>query len=213
MVKTGERVGLFGGTFDPVHVGHLILAADVLEKFELDRLIWIPAGQTPLRTKATAAAGEHRLAMVRRALSGMPGMEASGVELERGGLSYTVDTVGWWRAKVPGAAFFWILGRDQFATLGGWHRAGDLAREVEFIVLERPGEEIIEPWWPDGTLRWQPCAGRRLDLSSTEIRRRLAEGLPVKPFLPAGVENYILEHQLYQRLEEPSITAPATYGS
>lgn len=189
------RLGIFGGTFDPVHTGHLIVARDVLERARLDHVVFVPAAQNPLKGAGPIAPGEWRAAMIRAALRDIPRFSVSTVDLDRPPPSYGIDTVQALRREWPGARLHWILGWDQLPSLHRWHRVDALVREVEFLVLRRPGVDAEAPDIPG--LRLRGVDTRLVELSSTEIRRRIAARKPVDFFLPSRVINLIQEHHLY----------------
>jgi nicotinate-nucleotide adenylyltransferase len=183
-----ERVGLFGGSFDPVHVGHLILAEDALEQLRLDRIIFIPAGVSPHKTKnPPKATSQDRLSMVRLAVDGNPRFGVDGREILREGPSYAIDTVQSLLSEHPGTRFVYLIGADNIRELNTWHRIGELRDLVDFAVLGR-GDDQSSGF---------PFVKRRIDISSTEIRERLVKGLPVGYFLPAPVHGHILSRRLY----------------
>ncbi|HSH92890.1 MAG TPA: nicotinate (nicotinamide) nucleotide adenylyltransferase, partial [Roseimicrobium sp.] len=135
------KLGLFGGSFDPVHEGHVLMAHAALEELSLDRLCFIPAAQSPLKPDAPPASGPVRTAMLRTALAGEPRFSIDDQELVRGGISYTIDTVRAFLAASPGVELFYMIGADHVPVLPKWREADQLAKLVEFIVVPRPGEE------------------------------------------------------------------------
>ena len=186
------RIGLFGGTFDPVHHGHLVLARDALEQLTLDRLLFIPAAVSPHRTdEPPRATTEQRVEMLRQALAGERGCEVDECELHRPPPSYTFDTVQEIRGRLPGARLYLLLGADQLPKFGAWHRFEELRSLVTFVVFHRAAgaEEHLSAAYP--TLR------RRLDLSATEVRQRVAAGRSVRYLVPEAVAAYIQLHHLY----------------
>ena len=186
-----ERVGLFGGTFDPVHLGHLILAESALEELNLDRILFIPAGISPHKTlRPPAATAEQRLEMLRLALAEEPRFSVDDQELRRSGPSYAIDTVRTLLGEHPGVRFLYFIGADNIPELGTWHEIDELKNLVDFAVFDR-GTGM-----PKGGCDF-PVVGRRIDISSTEIRERLAKGLPVRYLLPAPVHDYIMTRRLY----------------
>ncbi len=191
------KIGLMGGSFDPVHFGHLMAAQDVIEQFSLDRMILVPAAQAPLKPKEVQAAAGDRLAMLRLAMEGEPLMEVSDYELNKGGVSYTIDTVRHFREQHPGDEFYWVIGGDQLPLLSKWKEIGELVKLIGFIFMERPGH-------PAGPLREIPGLvlhrgkGHLIEISSTELRERAQRGLPLANFTPQKVIAYIGEKRLYQ---------------
>jgi nicotinate-nucleotide adenylyltransferase len=192
-----EVIAVFGGTFDPVHHGHLILARDAQEQLGLQRILFMPAPRAPLREHpATDIA--HRVAMLRLAIAGEPGFEVSTLEAERAGPSYSIDTARSLRASTPGARLLWILGADQLARLAAWHRAAEFVAEVEFACAARPGFSVRAPAeFPQA--RVHAFSQRELALSASEIRARATQGLPIRWFLPDAVLSYAEKHALYRR--------------
>lgn len=186
-----------GGSFDPVHNGHLAIAIDALEQCLLDHVLWIPAATAPLRDSGPRVSGEARLEMVRLAIAGISGFSVDGCEIERGGVSYAVETAGVVQRKHPGSQLFWIIGEDQLGRLASWHRIQDLAGIVEFIVASRPNSSV------DRSVAGMKLAAhylkaREMDVSSTEIRQRIAAGKPVGHMVPSAVLDYIFSRKLYQ---------------
>jgi len=210
------QIGIFGGTFNPIHQGHLIAAEEVREQFALDRILFVPSARPPHKPRPDLISAEHRLAMTRLAVEGNPAFAVSTVELERRGPSYSVETVeALGRTWGPAARFFFVLGIDAFCEIDTWHRPERLLALCDFLVLSRPGRDLAEArevlsrhfsleWPPDAPAAPLPH-GRRLhlarvpavEISSSEIRRRLALGRSVKYLLPEAVESYILSHHLY----------------
>lgn len=193
----------FGGSFDPVHVGHLIVARDVLEVVGASRVVFLPAYQAPLK-EAHRASPEDRLNMLRLATKGQEGFEVSPLEIERGGVSYTVDTAEELSKRLGYRPTF-VVGADSFLKLHMWKEPEKLLQLARFVVIDRGGREkevvgYIKERFPnlkegeDYTL----VRVRRIDISSTEIRQRLAEGKSVRWLVPPEVEAYIYERKLYR---------------
>jgi nicotinate-nucleotide adenylyltransferase len=206
---TKNRIGVFGGTFNPIHLGHLIVAQTAMERFELGRIIFIPCASPPHKNGSGLAGGHHRLAMVQGAIEGDLRFEASDVELLRGGRSYTIDTVRAIGAKMPGVEICFVIGADTLAELHLWREIGTLLSLVRFVTLARPGTDIAalraEPErlrlpapWPERLLA-DVAEGRQVDISSSDIRYRLAEGMSIRYLVPQSVEMYIVEHNLYRQ--------------
>jgi len=187
------RLGIYGGTFDPVHHGHLLLARDAMEQLDLDAVLFVPCGQSPLKTRKPHTTDARRLAMLRLALKGNPHFWLTRCELDRPAPSYAYDTALEIREAFPRAELFWLLGADRLATLDQWHRPDDLRRLVTFVLLPRgesagktlPGPFLSLPW------------PRRVDISATEIRYRVKSRLPIDHLVPAPVAAYIKRHGLY----------------
>lgn len=190
-----ERLGIFGGTFNPVHLGHVAVAEAAARAFRLARVLVVPAHVSPFRTAEAAPAPDAaRLAMVRLACADHPVLEPSDAEIRRGGVSYAVDTVRTVAAAHPGAEIFFILGMDSLSGLARWHEAAALCRLCSFIVLARPGVPRVPP--PPGA-RVEYLEGDPHDVSSTDIRRRLAAGESVDGLVAPAVAAYIRENLLY----------------
>lgn len=191
------KIGFMGGSFDPVHFGHLVAAQDALERGGLDRLVFVPAAQAPLKPGAPGASAEERLAMLRAAVADDVRFEASDHEIAKGGVSYTIDTVRAMRVEFPGAELAWVIGADQAGRLHEWREISELAKLVEFVVLARPGWDVAPRAAIPG-LRLRLCEGHRIELSSTEVRARVAAGLPVDWMMPHKTVEYIRENGLYR---------------
>jgi nicotinate-nucleotide adenylyltransferase len=191
------KLGLFGGSFDPVHHGHLVAARDALEGAELDEVLFLPAAQAPLRATATLTPAAHRVAILRAAIEGQAGFSVSDLELRRGGTSYTIDTVRQVVAELPGNQLYWIVGADQVARLHEWREIAALATLVTFLALERPGHEARLHAEIPG-LRLQRVRGHQIELSSTEIRARAAAGQSLDFLMPHKAIAYIRENSLYR---------------
>lgn len=193
-----QRIGIIGGSFDPIHLGHLIIAVDALEQCQLDRVLFVPAFQAPLKSKASEASPEQRMEMTRRAIAGEPRFALSDVDFLPGGTSYSVQTARRLARRHAEAEFFWVLGADQIAQLHQWRDIDELARLVGFVAFDRPGfPSEPDPALPAHTQILR-ATGRQLDISSTEIRERLKSGRSAKYFLPASVFDYIKTARLYR---------------
>ncbi|MGI6301668.1 MAG: nicotinate-nucleotide adenylyltransferase [Verrucomicrobiota bacterium] len=201
------RIGLFGGSFNPVHIAHLVQARDVLEQLSLDRVEFVVSAQPPhkLDRLDRLASAEQRLEMVRLAISGQEAFSVSRVEIDRPGPSYTIDTVRWYRRQYPDAELYWILGADNLLELHQWREAEALVRSCRMVVVERPGFERIaitpeRVHLPDEICRAMQArrvAVRLLDINSTDIRRRLREGRAIEWLVPDAVATYIHANKLY----------------
>ena len=199
------RIGVLGGTFNPPHLGHLILAQDAFELFDLSQVLFLPCAQPPHKAAAGLAAAEHRLAMLEAAIEGDLRFEVSDIELRRGGLSYSVDTARELKVRYPRAEILFIIGSDSLRELHQWKDIATLLELCQFVTLIRPGADErallaqdlrLPPPWPD-RLRAQIRVGHAVDISSTNIRHRLAEALSIRYLVHPAVEMYITEHRLY----------------
>jgi nicotinate-nucleotide adenylyltransferase len=182
------RIGIYGGTFDPVHHGHLILARQALEEFKLDRLIFVPAAESPFKLHNHTVPASDRLAMLRLAIKAEDRFEVDALEIERGGVSYSIDTVKMFRSRDPEAELFFLVGEDNAYRLTEWHRFEELRKLVAFVVLSR-SEDFQSPEYP--------VVQRRIEISSTEIRNRVANRESITYLVPESVKLYIEQHQLY----------------
>lgn len=190
------KIGLYGGSFDPVHLGHLLVAQAAMEELGLDRLFFIPAAQSPFKPESPPAPAPLRLAMLRTALAGWTRCEVDDREIRRGGISYTVDTARAYKAQFSQAELFYLIGVDHVATLPKWREASELAAMLEFVAIPRPGQTEAPPPAP---FRVRGLSGFPLKLSSSEIRQRVGRGLSVRYLVPPGVEEMILNNRLYLR--------------
>jgi len=194
------RIGVLGGSFDPIHLGHVGVARVVADGLGLDRVLFMPAAQAPLREAGARASGEQRAEMVRRAIAeaGDARLELCERELRRGGVSYTAETLRELRHERAGAELVWIVGEDQFARLGGWREPQELARLAEWAVYARPGWAAGEAA-PISGLRWTRVeAKEEWAISSSEVRERLARGESVAGWVADKVIEYIRESRLYR---------------
>lgn len=202
----GGRIGILGGTFNPVHLGHLTLAQSAFEMYDLDRVIFVPCNQPPHKDTMPLVAAEHRFAMLDMAIEGDIRFDISRIELDRPGPSYSIDTVSWFKAQETVQELFFIIGSDTLPELHLWKDIGKLLEMCRFISFERPGSEQsrlkpemlqLSDDWPDRLLA-DYCKGVRVEISSSELRYRIAEGFSIKYLVPESVEMYIAEHSLYQ---------------
>ena len=192
------KIGFLGGSFDPVHFGHLMAAQDAYEQFNLDRLVLVPAAQAPLKPNDVQSSADDRLAILRAATEWDKRFEISDFELRRGGVSYTIDSARHFRALYPEDELYWIIGGDQLPQLHLWKAITELAQLVEFIFLERPGFPVKPPTAIPG-LRLHRCDGHLLAISSTELRERVRKNLSLDYFLPHKAIVYIKERCLYRQ--------------
>lgn len=204
---TTNAVILFGGSFDPVHNGHLALAGAVLERGLGGGVVFIPARQPPHKLGRVLAPAADRLAMLRLALAELPGASVSELELNRSGPSYTLDTLEAMRRLHPGRRLLFLMGMDSLAALHTWHRAAEWVPGQEFLVYPRPGVPV--PAAAELAARFGAETAERLlasvvdlpqhDLAASDIRRRIASGNPISGMVPVAVERYIERHCLYLR--------------
>ncbi len=189
-----RRIGLFGGSFNPVHWGHVLAASAAQEELGLDRLIFIPASESPFKPGQTLAPGPVRVQMLRLALAGRPEFEVDDVELRRGGVSYTVETLRTYAARFPEAERFYLVGGDHAAQLPRWREPEELARLTSFVVIPRPGEGA--PVLPS-PFRGVGLRGFPLALSASQVRERVRAGRPIEFLVGAAVAEVIRNNRLY----------------
>lgn len=189
------KIGLFGGSFDPVHLGHLLIAQAAREELGLDRLFFIPAAQSPFKPDTTPISGTDRLRLLRLALAGKSWCEVDDQELQRGGVSYTIDTIRDYAHRFPGAQIFYLIGGDHVAKLPSWREADELARRAEFVVAPRPGQAEIPFAAP---FRGHLLKSFPLGVSSSQIRARIKAGEPIDHLVPTAVAEAIRTGSLYR---------------
>lgn len=185
------QLALYGGTFDPIHHGHLLMAREAMETLRLDRMIFIPANRSPHKSSSEPAPGSIRRDMIAAAIADEPGFALDDSELIRPGPSYTIDTVESILSAHPNAHVYCLVGADNLAELPTWRRYEDLRRLAEFVIL---GRGVADEKAADGVR----TLGRRIDISSTEIRRRVALGQSIRYLVPEAVRAMIARHHLYQ---------------
>lgn len=188
-----KRIGLFGGTFDPPHNGHLTIANEAVCSLQLDELWFIPTYEPPLK-EAAATPSEHRLRMLELMIAAEAErtFRVNTIELERKGTSYTIDTIKYFLKKHPQVKFYFIIGADQVVNLHRWYQIDELIELIQFVGVERPGITWEEQRYPVHRL-----AISKVDVSSTKIRRHLQEGRSVRHLVPESVYHYIKEQRLY----------------
>lgn len=196
-MSSPRRIGLYGGSFDPVHLGHLLVARAALDELALDRLVLIPAARSPFKPNEPPAPPAARLQLLRLAFAGWERCEVDTQEIERGGASYTVETLRRWRDRSPDSELFWLIGADHVPSLPRWREADELARLAEFVVVPRPGQP--EPAAPPAPFRLRRLRGFPLALSASEIRERIRAGKPIHPLVPPAVAEAIARKGLYLR--------------
>jgi nicotinate-nucleotide adenylyltransferase len=189
-----QRIGLFGGSFNPVHLGHLLVAQAAREELQLSRLFFIPAAQSPFKPGVVLALGNDRLRLLRLALAGRTDCEIDDQEIQRGGVSYTIDTVRDYARRFPGAPLFYLIGADHVSQLPKWRNADELARLVEFVIISRPGESAVPLSAP---FRGRALSGFPLGVSSSQVRERARSGLPIDLLVGSAVAEAIHNNRLY----------------
>lgn len=189
-----ESLALFGGSFNPVHLGHLMMAHAAVEELNLSRLYFVPAAQSPFKPDSHLAPAKMRLQLLRLALAGTKKVSIDESELARGGISYSIDTVRAYRERFPGVELWYLIGGDHARLLPQWRSAAELAGLVRFAVIPRPGEHpepLPEPF------RGQYLRGWPLDLSASQIRERVRAGLSIDWLVPMPVAEAIRNNRLY----------------
>ena len=189
------RIGILGGTFNPVHLGHLLLAQGALEEIPLDRVLWIPARVSPHKAVEAEVSAEDRARMVELAIEGNLSFRLSRTELSRESPSYTIETIRWLRTESndPKVEWFFLIGSDTAGELSSWRQIEELRRLVHFVAVPRPGQPTAA--LPDG-VRSIPV--KTLDVSSSEIRRRIQQKRSIRYLVPESVRSYIEERKLYR---------------
>ncbi len=188
-----KKIGLYGGTFDPIHYAHLILAREALERLGLDRVIFIPAALSPHKIEQEPTDALIRLEMLRAAIKDEARFSIDEMEVNRPPPSYTLDTVEEFRRGNSGAEIYYLLGSDNLPRLDTWHRLSELRRLVQFVVLDRGKTPVLSEF---------PTIHRLIDISATEIRNRVATQRSVRYFVPPAVEEIIQRRQLYRESEK-----------
>lgn len=199
-----KSLGILGGTFDPIHFGHMVAAECVRDALNLNRVIFMPAARPPHKELSGVLDSHHRYTMVELAINNNDTFAISAMELERKGLSYTVETISACRQLYPKAEIYFILGTDALLMINTWRDLPRLLQLCHFVLVTRPGYQLDrrdERFRHVPDLLWEktiilPIPG--LFLSSSDIRRRVAEGKTIKYLVPAAVERYIIEHNLYR---------------
>jgi nicotinate-nucleotide adenylyltransferase len=182
------KIAIYGGTFDPIHHGHLILAREARELFGFEKVIFIPAAASPLKD-SPAASGQQRLSMLRVAIEDEPGFELDDCELRRAAPSYTIETIEEIRSRQRDTQIYCLIGEDNVRTLQKWHRFDELRKAVQFVVLDRTGKTPQHSY---------PVVHRKIDISATEIRKRVVSGQSIRYFVPQAVEQLIRREKIYQ---------------
>jgi nicotinate-nucleotide adenylyltransferase len=188
------RIGLYGGSFDPVHLGHLLVTQAALEEVGLQRIFFIPAAQSPFKPDRKLSTDSFRLQMLRLALAGRAFCEIDPQELSRGGISYSIDTVRDYARRFPGAELFYLIGADHVSQLPKWRDANELAALVTFVVIPRPGESQAQASPP---FRLRHLRGFPIGVSASQIRKRVKQGLPIDLLVGGAVAEVIRHNGLY----------------
>jgi nicotinate-nucleotide adenylyltransferase len=196
------KLGVIGGTFDPPHYGHLVLAENARVQFALNRVLFVPAGQPPHKPERPVTLAQHRVAMVEAAIAGNKDFTVSRVDLDRPGPHYTVDTLGILTRAYPDAVLLFLMGGDSLAEFASWRDPSGIVRQARLAVMARPGWEadlasLVEEI-PDIRDRLILLDAPYLEISGTDLRRRVRRGLPIRYLVPPGVEEYVREHKLYR---------------
>jgi nicotinate-nucleotide adenylyltransferase len=188
------KLGIYGGSFNPVHLGHLLVAQAAIEELGLDRLFFIPAAQSPFKPENKIAPAEIRLKLLRLALAGKTNCEIDGQEIRRGGISYSIETLRDYAKRFPSAKLFYLIGADNISKLNEWREADELAKLAEFVVIPRPGEIAVEFPKP---FRGRILKGFPLAISSSQIRARVKANLPIENLVPPFVAEAIHAAKFY----------------
>jgi nicotinate-nucleotide adenylyltransferase len=188
------RLGVYGGSFDPPHLGHLLPVIDAAEQLDLDGVRYVPAANQPLKVGGASAGPADRLAMTERLVQGIPGFSVDPAEIDRPGLSYTVDTLAGLAEANPGAKLFLLLGADAYALFDQWREPERIRALATIVVMVRGASEFAPP----ARSEVQVLQSRRVDISSTELRARTRDGRTIRGFVPDAVADYIAEHRLYR---------------
>jgi len=191
-----KKIGILGGTFDPIHVGHLVLAQQVKEKLKLSRVIFIPCSNPPHKTRKKLSSAQDRFRMAAVAVEGNPSFAISDMELKRGGLSYTVDTLRQLGQTYPGSEIYFLTGSDVLDEIHTWKNPEEIYKLARMVIAVRPGFDSID--------RKSPFAKRStvvditgVDISSSQIREKVKKGQSIKYLVPPKVEEYIVKKKLY----------------
>jgi nicotinate-nucleotide adenylyltransferase len=188
------KLGIFGGSFDPVHLGHLLVTQAAFEELGLDRLFFVPASQSPFKSENEIAPAKIRLQLLRLALAGKTNCEIDEQEIKRGGISYTIETLRDYARRFPGAQLFYLIGADNISKLTEWREANELAKLAEFVAIPRPGETVAEFPKP---FRGKILKGFLVEISSSQIRARVKANLPIENLVPPFVAEAIRNNRLY----------------
>ncbi len=205
-LESVRRLGIYGGSFDPVHYGHLLLAESCREQCQLNQVWLLPAASAPHKLQRKGTSARHRVEMLRLAIGGHDALQVSTIEADRGGVSYTVDTLEAIHQQLPDAELFFLMGADSLEDLPHWREPARICQLAVPVVVRRPGSptpslsvlaELVDPQRLD---YFQQCQVTMplMDLASTDIRQRVADGRSIRYRTPRAVEKYIESHQLYR---------------
>ncbi|HEY2207112.1 MAG TPA: nicotinate-nucleotide adenylyltransferase [Pseudonocardia sp.] len=190
------RIGVMGGTFDPIHHGHLVAASEVSDRFELDQVLFVPTGEPWQKSNRVVSSAEDRYLMTVVATASNPQFSVDRADIDRAGATYTVDTLRELRVRYPAAELYFITGADALSQILSWHRVEELFELAHFVGVTRPGYELADTHLPKGSVTLVEVPA--MAISSTECRQRVAEGRPVWYLVPDGVVQYITKRCLYQ---------------
>ncbi len=198
-----RRVGVMGGTFDPIHIGHLVIAEEARVRLKLEKVVFVPAAMPPHKLDKDISPVEHRLAMVERAITSNPYFTISRVDIDRFGPCYTVDTIAMLKDEWgPEVDIYFIMGQDSLMEILTWHKPQRLIRLCRIVALSRPGYRVsikeLDALLPGAASRIHILDSPELAIASTDIQRRVRQGLPIKYQVPQAVEEYIYAHGLYR---------------
>ncbi len=207
MVKGRRAIGLMGGTFNPIHYGHLVAAEAARDAFDLDQVIFIPSGQPPHKSEVFVANPEHRYLMTFLAIVSNQRFEIARVEIDRSGPSYTSDTLSYFNSVDSTVAWYFITGADAILDIVTWHDPESIFRHAQLIAASRPGyslkkiQALERQLGPESIARVHPLEVPALAISSSQIRERLKQGLSIKYLVPEAVEHYIAKNHVYGALK------------
>ncbi|EOC99807.1 nicotinate-nucleotide adenylyltransferase [Caldisalinibacter kiritimatiensis] len=198
------KYGIMGGTFDPIHIGHLVVAEEVRDKFELDKVIFVPSGTPPHKKPSLVTKAKHRYMMTLLATITNPDFEVSSIEIDRKGVTYTIDTIKAFKEKFNNVEFYFITGADAIMEITTWKSTEELLKICNFVAVSRPGfkasnmEKQISMLEQRYNAKIHTMVIPALEISSTDIRNRIKEDRPVKYLLPESIEQYIKKNGLYK---------------
>ena len=196
----GRKIGVMGGTFDPIHHGHLVAASEVADRFALDEVVFVPTGQPWQKSAKIVSPAEDRYLMTVVATASNPRFSVSRVDIDRTGPTYTADTLADLHRQLPDAGLYFITGADALAQILSWHKIEELFELAHFVGVTRPGYELVDGHLPDGSVSLVEVPA--MAISSTDCRQRVAGGRPVWYLVPDGVVQYISKRNLYR---DPSL--------